>query len=138
MKTIVMLFSLTCVACVFAYTAQSNELTDASKVPRYTTSAIGKELLQTLDIAFSLRLAEYKEGRAGVEHAIRLNTKLYQEQIGAADGKSRRLVAENYLKRAKEIETIAKINLDNGTGTSQELFEAKAGRLSATLELAKF
>ena len=138
MKTIATLVSLTCLVCVFACTAQSDEPADASKSPTFATSEIGQELLQTLELAFSQRLDEYKGGRVGVEHTLRLNTKLYQEQIGAADGKSRRLVAENYLTRAKEIETIARGNLDNGAGTFQELLEAKASRLSATLELAKF
>ena len=139
MKTIATLVSLTCLVCVFACTAQSDEPADASKSPTFATSEIGQELLQTLELAFSQRLAEYKGGRrVGVEHTLRLNTKLYQEQIGAADGKSRRLVAENYLTRAKEIETIARGNLDNGAGTFQELLEAKASRLSATLELAKW
>jgi hypothetical protein len=137
MKTIATMLALIGIACVFTFSAQSDEPTDSDKNPTFTAPQIGQELLDTLDLAFTQRLNEYKTGRAGAEHAIRLNTKLYHEQISAANADSRRLVTENYIARAKQIETIAKRNLDNGTGLSQELLEAKAGRLSATLELAK-
>lgn len=128
-----MIFVLTAIACVFASDVQSDEPIKTNDRPTFLTSPIGQELLDTLELAFTRRLEEYKAGRSGPEHAIRLNRNLYEEQISAAAPNSRRLVAENYVERATLIEEIAKLSLDNGTGLSQQLLEAKAARLSAML-----
>jgi len=133
MRTNVTIFLLTAIACVFASDVQSDEPIKTNDRPTFLTSPIGQELLGTLELAFTQRLEEYKAGRSGPEHAIRLNRNLYEEQMSAAAPGLRRLVAENYVERATLIEEIAKRSLDNGTGLSQQLQDAKAARLSATL-----
>ncbi len=133
MKTKVAILVLTTIACVFASNVQSEEPIKTNDRPAFLTSSVRQELLDTLELAFTQRFEEYKAGRSGPEHAIRLNKNLYDEQISAADSKSRLLVAEKYVERATLIEEIAKRSFDNGTGLSQQLLEAKAARLSAML-----
>jgi hypothetical protein len=138
MKTLATMLALCAIPCIFAINVQSDEPTKTDDRPTFLTSPLGQELLDTLDLAFTQRVEEYNAGRSGPEHAIRLNQKLYDAQISAANGDSRRLIAENYVERAKQIEGIAKRSLDNGTGLSQQFLESKAAWISATLELAKF
>jgi hypothetical protein len=133
MRINITIFVLSAIACVFASDVQCDEPIKTNDRPTFSTSPIGQELLDTLELAFTQRLEEYKAGRSGPEHSIRLNRNLYEEQISAAAPNSRRLVAENYVERAMLIEEIAKRSLDNGTGLSQQLLEAKAARLSAAI-----
>ena len=138
MKTQAAMFAFCAIACMFAFNVQSDEPTKTDDRPTFLTSPLGQELLDTLDLAFTQRVEEYKAGLSGPEHAIRLNQKLYDAQISAANSDSRRLIAENYVERAKQIEGIAKRNLENGTGLSPQFLESRAAWISATLELAKF
>ncbi|MEM8671385.1 MAG: hypothetical protein AAGG48_27945 [Planctomycetota bacterium] len=138
MKTCTLFFALFALAMTFSFDAQSDEPKEQKKEPTYTTSALGQELIETLELAFSQRLKEYTFGRSGPEHAIRLNAQLYREQIGAASADSKKIVAEQYLARATQIETLTKVHFDNGIGLSQQYLEAKAARISAELELEKF
>ena len=85
MRTKVTIFVLTAIACVFAFNVQSEEPIKTNDRPTFLTSPIGQELLDTLELAFTQRLEEYKAGRSGPEHAIRLNKNLYDEQISAAN-----------------------------------------------------
>jgi hypothetical protein len=133
MKNALSILVLAGIVCTLAFRVQSDEPNKASR-PTFHAAPVYLELLDTLELALSGYLTEYEAGRSGPDHAIRLNKQLYEQQRGAVQT-GRLIVVENYLERAKQIERIAKLRLDNGIGTSQQMLEAKAARLLATLEL---
>ncbi len=136
MKNAVSILVLTGIVCALAFNVQSDQPHKSpTNRPTFHAAPVYLELLDTLDLALSGYLTEYKAGRSGPEHAIRLNKQLYEQQRGAVQT-GRLILGENYLERAKQIEKIAKLRLDKGIGTSQQMLEAKAARLAATLELA--
>lgn len=106
--------------------------------PSVASSDLEFELIKTLRQAFEESVAGYRQGIVAVHEPIRLSGDLYQQELARADASDRRIVAEAYLERASDIERIALAALADGVGTSTARLEAKADRLKAQLEIAKW
>lgn len=120
-----------------ALQAQSDEPASQETTLTFDAPRIEQELVNTLAKAFDQAVGMYKaDQKAEPNAAIRLNDKLYEAQLQAAE--ENRLIAESYVNRAKQVEDIANHKLENGLGTSTAWLEAKASRLKATRELAKW
>ena len=79
---------------------------------------------------YEARIAEYKAGRSPANVALQANRRLLQALL-ATDSPN---AAIQYDRRASEIETFAQKNLELGTGTKQEVAQAKSARLDAILK----
>jgi outer membrane protein TolC len=136
MKTACASVAVLLLATTFAFDAQSDEPANPTKTVADQTE-LGKQLIQTLEEIYKLRLAEYQE--RGTSDCVRLidsNRELFEAQLHSVSASQRESVAQRFLARSKEIETIANLALKNGTGTMVSVLEAKASRLRATTELA--
>ena len=125
-----------------AFDVQSDEPSDRqAQLRRGYVSQLERALVETLSTNYEQRLTAFREGRSELIRLIDINRELYDAQLRDAElnNAGRRMrgqIAENYLSRAKAIESIAKSNLDNGTGTSMDLLDAKGSRLHAEIEYA--
>lgn len=125
-----------------AFDAQSDELPDRqTQMRRQYVSQLGRALVETLSSNYEERLTEFRGGRSKPGRLVEINRELYDAQLrdaelNVADRRMRGQIAENFVSRAKTIESITKSNLDNGTGTSMDLLDAKGSRLQAEIELA--
>ncbi|WP_430452361.1 hypothetical protein [Rhodopirellula europaea] len=136
MKTACASVAVLLLATTFAFDAQSDEPATPTKTVAGQTE-LGKQLIQTLEEIYKLRPAEYQQGQAAdCVCLIDRNRELFDAQLHSVAASQRESVAQRFLARSKEIEHIANMNLNNGTGTMVSVLEAKASRLRATTELA--
>ena len=79
---------------------------------------------------YEARIVEFKAGRSPANVALQANRRLLEASL-ATDSPN---AAIQYDRRTSEIETFAQKNLELGTGTRQEVVQAKFARLDAILK----
>jgi len=89
--------------------------------------------LQLVTGEFQARFAEYRTGRSPVNVLLRCNQRLLRASLASSIPDA----AIAYDGRAREIELLANINLERGTGTLQDVAQAEGARLDAILKRAE-
>lgn len=103
-----------------------------------TTEQLRMELSVELQNAFDGAFANYRGGGgAAPMFVLSLSRDLYKAQAAIIDPAQAEALAMQYVDHTLEIERIARLHLENGTGTRQYLSVAAAERLRAEIELKR-
>ncbi|MCG8649121.1 MAG: M56 family metallopeptidase [Pirellulales bacterium] len=113
------------------------EVSNARQEDSKLTEALQRQIVAALQAEYDARLAEFRGGRASVNRLLQVNQELYLAQAAAGRPSERRQFAQAMFQRAEQVEKMAQLNFDHGTGTVQERLAATTAKLRAQLELQR-
>lgn len=95
-----------------------------------------KERCRVAIVECVCRLEETKQGRAPVSQVLEASRRVASSMLALdPDTATRIAIRDQDLQITKSIERFAKLNLENGTGTYQELYQARYERIESQIRL---